>query len=308
MHEIKMPNDSSSDCFDSIAYSMLKYHDYDYEAYNIKYFYTDYYCSSDNCIIRGEERNDILKYIYNVDVISKDKDASLNLSKKITDLTDKVPIGIFIDLYYCPWSPFFNRTYFTHCLLIVDVDDENKKYLCFDVYFNKIGYVEVDMDIIHEHYESYFIFDFEKATQVKIELLLGRINDSIRNFDSDTSNKALKMYNFFTSNDKNILFPGDLDTSIHLVNLTWIVEDKKHFSIALRYIEKRLGVVVFTPIYELLSDSEKMFSILTSILIKYNLTGVLKEEKLKGIINQIYLTDDLIINQMKTILRRIDFN
>jgi len=62
-------------------------------------------------------------------------------------------------------------------------------------------------------------------------------------------------------------------------------------------------VVTFTEIYELLSSSEKMFSILISILIKYSMTGVLKEEKIKNIISQIYLIDDLIVNKMKNTLR-----
>lgn len=307
MHEIKIPKDSSSDCFDSIVYAMLKYLGYDYEAYNIKYFYTDYYCTSDNCIIRCEGERNILKSIYNISLISKDKGASFDLSKEIANLLNRFPIGIFIDLYYCPWSPFYNKKYFSHCLLIVDVDYENKKYICFDVYFNKIGYVKVDMSIILEHYESYFIFDCEKTTEVNIELLLEEINYSLKKYDSNTIKKSLELYNFLKNTDKNILFPEDLDTSIHLINLMWIMEDKKHFPIALRYIEKRLGVVAFTQIYELLSSSEKMFSILISILIKYSMTGVLKEEKLKSIINQIYLIDDLIVNKMKNLLSDINY-
>ncbi len=65
MHEIKLAENCSSDCFDSIAYSILKYRSLDYEAYNIKYFYTNYFCAENNCLIRGETDNDTLKNIYN---------------------------------------------------------------------------------------------------------------------------------------------------------------------------------------------------------------------------------------------------
>ena len=54
MHGIKLAENCSSDCFDSIAYSILKYRSLDYEAYNIKYFYTNYFCAENNCLIRGE--------------------------------------------------------------------------------------------------------------------------------------------------------------------------------------------------------------------------------------------------------------
>ena len=306
MHKIEIPADSSSDCFDSVAYSMLKHYHFDYEAYNIKYFYTDYYCLMEKCIIRGKPQNDVLKLIYNIDLISEDKSEELDLAEIIAGLVNRVPIGIFIDLYHCPWLPFFNKAYFSHCLLIVDVDYKNKKFLCFDVYYDKVGYAEVDMDIIFQHYESYFVFDFEKAEEVKLEILLNRINRSLNNHDSDTDKKAMDIFNFYTLNDRKILFPDNLETTEHLVNLMWIAEDKKHFSTALRYIEKRIGTVVFSPIYELLANSNNVFSILVSMLIKYAMTGKIKEEKLKNIIDQILLTDNLIVNQMSILLREIN--
>ena len=37
------------------------------------------------------------------------------------------------------------------------------------------------------------------------------------------------------------------------------------------------------------------------------MTGVLKEEKIKNIISQIYLIDDLIVNKMKNTLRDINY-
>lgn len=163
------------------------------------------------------------------------------------------------------------------------------------------------MSVILEHYESCFIFACEKPIEVNVESLLNMISNSLKKYDNNTTEKTLNLFNFFKNTNKNILFPENLDTSIHLINLMWIVEDKKHFPIALRYIEKRIGVVTFTEIYELLSSSEKMFSILISILIKYSMTGVLKEEKIKNIISQIYLIDDLIVNKMKNTLRDINY-
>lgn len=305
MHEIKLAENCSSDCFDSIAYSILKYRSLDYEAYNIKYFYTNYFCAENNCLIRGETDNDILKNIYNIDVISKGREESFDLSKNITQLIHKVPIGIFIDSYYCHWSPFYNNAHFTHCLLIVDVDRQNKKYLCFDVHYEKVGYVKIDIDLLLAHYESYFVFDFTNVKDIHIETLLDKIGSALNKYDGNIADKTQKMFNYFTTGNKSELFPEKLETSVPLVNLMWIAEDKKHFSIALNYIERKLQTNLFTPIYELLLESDKVFSILISLLIKYAMTGVIKEEKLGTIINRIFVVDDLINQHMKVILKEL---
>lgn len=219
INQISIPENSSSNCFDSIIYSLLKYFGFDYEAYNVKYFYTDYYSTSPKdliyCIRRGKINSDILKDIFNVDLTFTERNKTTNLYDLIREKT----AGIIIDPYYCYWSPFYNKAHYSHVILIVDVDYQNKKYICFDVHFDTIGYVEVDIDIIQMHYKEYCIFSFEKVDKVKLESMLDMIDNSLHYFNCNLYEKKLDMVNYFAMNDRKVLFPENLETSIPLVNL-----------------------------------------------------------------------------------------
>lgn len=310
MYNITLPENSSSNCFDSVIYSLLKYYNFDYEAYNIDYFYTDYYRILSNNIIysicRGNSHANILKDIYDVDLVFEDRNESSNLFEIICNLLKNRPIGITIDPYYCHWSPFYQKTHYSHIILIVDIDYYDKKYVCFDVHFNSVDYVKVDFDVINKNYNRYFIFDFNEVNELRIELAINKINIVLDNFNDNLDIKKAEMADYFMMNDKKMLFPENIETSIPLINLMWIAEDKKHFQIALKYIENKIQKSLFPSIYELLSISERNFLLLKSVLIKYVMTGVLREDKLKSIINQIFDTDAIVVDKMKHILKEIE--
>lgn len=311
MYNITFPDNSSSNCFDSVIYSLLKYYDFEYEAYNIEYFYTDYYREPFNKnntahgIFRGKTHANILKDIYDADLIFGDGNETDRIFETICNILIDRPVGITIDPYYCHWSPFYQKSHYGHMILIVDIDYCNKKYICFDVHFKSFGYIEVDFDVIHKNYEQYFIFDFNEVNGIKLESMINKIGFLLDNFDDNLAIKKTEMINYFAMSDKKALFPDNLETSVPLINLMWIAEDKKHFSIALRYIENKIKKVVFSSIYELLLTSEKNFVLLKSILIKYAMTGVLRENNLITIINRIFDTDALIVEQMNSIIKEI---
>jgi len=307
MYEIKLPENCSSNCFDSSIYSLLKYNGLEYEAYNIKYFYTDYYESylddSKYFIGRRNSDEDYLKSLFNVNLSFKDITESEDLLKIVCDSLSENPIGIVIDPYYCHWSPFYNKTHYSHVFLIVDVDYINKKYKCFDVHFNDVGYVDFDFDILNSKAKKYFFADFKNKSDINLESMINKLLSSLDCFDSDLIAKKSKMISSFTKNDKDVLFSETLETSISLINLMWIAEDKKHFPFALKYIENKIKKAVFSSIYELLKNSERDFLLLKSLLTKYAVTGVLKEAKIESIVTQIYEADALIVKEMKKILK-----
>lgn len=306
MHNIIIAENSSSDCFDSIVYSFLKYYGLDYEAYNTKYFYTEYYNVSDHCMMRGMAKNDALNQIYNINLICQDRgESSEELSKFIDASLSNMPVGIFIDPYDCFWSPFYRKSHFSHCLLIVDADYQNKKYVCFDVHYNQVGYVAADMEMILKNYTSYFLFDLKKIKEVQVKQLFDIIRSQVNRYQNNIADKISDLYRFFTESNRKTIFSDNLETSFPLISLMMTAEDKRHFAIALRYIEKRLGESLFHPIYTLLSDSVNAFSILRSVLVKYEMTGVLKKDRLKSLIEQIYIIDDNLISQMKKILKEV---
>jgi len=307
MHEIKLTENCSSNCFDSGIYSLLKYNSLEYEAYNIKCFYTDYYKpypnSSKNFIGRKNSNAKYLKSLFNVDLSFKDIVESDNLLKIVCDSLNENPMGIIIDPFYCHWSPFYNKTHYSHAILIVGVDSANKIYICFDVHFNEVGYIEIDFDVLNNTAEKCFFINFKDKNNITLESLISKLLSSLERFDNDLAAQKSKMANCFTKADKEALFSESLETSASLINLMWIAEDKNHFSIALKYIENKIGKEVFSSIYKLLENSERDFLLLKSLLTKYAITGVLKKDKLENIISQIYETDALIVKEMKIILK-----
>ena len=305
MHKITIPENSSSNCYDSIVYSLLKYHGFDHEAYNIKYFYTDYLSPSENIaygIYRGKSHVNILKDIYGVDLVFKDRSEPENIFETISELLPDRPVGIKISPYHCFWSPFYRKAHYTHMLLVVGINSREKKYICFDVHHGSVGYVEVDFDTINQNHEKYFVFGFKEVKKTEPALAMEAIRCSLDNFDDNLDRKKAGMFDYFAKNDRGAIFPKNLDTSIPLINLTWIAEDKRHFPIALRYIESKIDSSVFTPIYDLLAVSGQKFLHLKTILIKYAISGVLGEDYLKKIIDQIFDTDALIVAQLRNIM------
>lgn len=305
--KIMIPENSSSDCFDCIAYSMLKYLGLDYEAYNTVFFYTDYYCKSEQRVVRGKPKMDTLKDIYNIDVISEGRDGITDLPKTIAGLLTDTPVGIFISSYYCHWTPFFGKKHFMHCLLIIGADYVNKKYLCFDVHSKDAGYVEVDIETIQAYYQNHFIFDYAQTMQVDPGMLLDMINKGINNYDHDIARKTTEMLDCLIACNREVLFSDDLEISDSLINLLWISEDKRNFITALRYIGEKLMTDAFTPIYGLLLDSEKAFSVLKSLLVRYAITGMFEKARLERIIRQVHENDCLTVNSLYNRLKEIDY-
>lgn len=311
MYNLTIPENSSSNCYDCIFYSFLKYFKFDYEMYNISYFYTEYYSENGRYIYRGKNCIDFIRDCYGVDINYYSKTKTDNLSEIVMKALEHSPVGIAIDPYHCSWSPFYQKAHYTHALLIVDVNWNDKKYIFFDVHYGKAGYIEVDFDVLDKYCIRYFIFCFSKGNEVKLPLFISHIYSTINSFNYNSAMKSEQLLSYFTQNDREVLFHGGvsgIETSVPLINLMWIAEDKKHFPIALKSIENRLQKDIFRPIYELASISERSFTILKSMLMKYAITGVLRENSLRNIITQIYETDVLTIESMKNILGDIKWN
>lgn len=307
MNQIIIPENSSSNCSDCVIYSLLKYYSLDYEAYNIKYFYTDYYILFPKnpiyFIQRGKVCGKVLKDIYNIELTYTNRNISTDLFEIVTkSLKRRKLVGVDIDPYFCHWSPFYTKTHYSHTVLIIDIDYQKKEYICFDVYFNTVGYVKVNFDIINNNYERYFIFDFIDQNEIELESMINTINLSLERFNHRSNFQTSEIINIIKNNRREMLFSENIETSIPLINLMWIAEDKRHFPIALKYIEKRINKSVFSSIYELLSNSERSILFLKTILMKYALSNVLNEDKIKGTIDQIFDMDALIVNQMRNVL------
>ncbi len=305
LYPLTIPNESSSNCYDCLCYSLLQYYHFDYKAYNIKYFYTEYISQKSNRIFRGIPSVNFIKLFFGIEATYCQKKNSSPLLEVVEDRISVGPVGITIDPYNCWWSPFYQKQHYSHMLAIVGVDYIKQKYTCFDAYYPSSGYVEVDFDMLEENYLLYFMFNMPEPQPVPMQSLLSHLSNMLENFDSNLTQKKEQMLRIFTENSRQTLFPGAIDSSILLVNLMWIAEDKKHFAIALRYLEERLHKNVFDAVYEPLRISEQAFTLLRFSLMKYAMTGVLRDADLKKRINQIYDTDAIIVEKLRESLKQI---
>ena len=301
MYNIVLPKNASSDCYDSIIYSILKYYNYKYELYNINYFYTDYYIIINNYFFFKKQNytyKNILKEIFNIDVSFINRSDDIDIFKVIEQNLINSPVGIFIDPYYCYWSPFFNKAHHNHSLLIVAIEYSKKKYICFDLYYNEIGYVEVSFDLINHHYLKYFLFKFNEIKNIDLKAMIEALIVNINKFDDNIERKKEDVFSSIQDN-LEVLFPDGIETSPIIIALTNIAAERNYFLIFLEYIEKEINKQIFTSLYPVLSESSTKFLILKALLSKYAMTGYINSNFLKGSITQIFDIDLKIIELLK---------
>lgn len=301
MYKMMIPNDCSSNCFDCVLYSFLKHFNYDYELYNVKFFYTDYYDESCQCIHRKTSTFDMLNELFGIDIIFH-KDIS-DLKYIAEALLNNGPIGIYIDPFYCEWSPFFKTAHYTHVLLIVGIDRQEHKFICLDVYYPKAGYTKVDIDELTAKSEEYFTFHMNDAPSISTEMIISLLSKTVNQFVNNLTEKKEQFFNYLTEDARESLPSSKIETSALLINLMWIAEDKKHFPIVFRRLENMLQQSIFPQVYELAAVAERNFTQLRLMLIKYAITNRMSEANIKNIIGRIYDIDTVMIEYVDKIIR-----
>ena len=311
MEKIELPQSCSSHCYDCIFYSLLKYYNHDYKAYALKYFYTDYIVPAEglgNVLTRGKYYNHhryIFQNVYNISITSINIEDPLIIVETICSLSKEYQVIIDIDPYYCYWTTFYNRSHINHAILILDIDYLNNEFICFDVYFNSVGYIKLSFETVKRHCKELYKCNFKTENELIIDSLLRTVYNSTDSFEDNLSRKKLELINYFLLNEQLITSLKDIETSMLLINLLWISEDKKNFSIGLRYLEEKVEKLNFSTVYGLLESSSQHFYILRSLIIKSSITGQLKKEKLKEIVDQLLEMDALTVLQLKSVLNRL---
>lgn len=299
----------SSNCYDFLVSSLLNYLGYDYYAYYSKYIYFDYYNPEEvdfsnhldhhSRLNLNSSTNDliILKEIYNIYVDFRRKESIEKLVNAVSNEIEKGPVGITIDPFYCHWSPFFNKVHYSHALLIVDIDYDNRQYFCYDLHFSTAGYAKVGFEDLEMHYDCMFVFYLDNAKTVNIDNMLRFIKNVLKYSDEETIRLNKKeLFDYLTKNDRKKLFPDTFETSKILICLEQIAQDKMNSIHAFKYIEKKQGTINFSPIYGLLNKSNKNFLLLKMLLSRYALTGSINSNKVEEVIHNIFELDKEIID------------
>lgn len=297
-----MPDNCSSDCYDGVWYSLLKYYEFDYEIYNIKYLYPKYYIVNNDKIFFKRQENvcgDILKDIYDIDVSFIDRSEATDLINIAEKTIKNKPIGVFVDPYYCSWSTFYRKAHYNHIILIVDIDYINYKYICFDIYYNSVGYVKMDIDILQKYYSKYFVFEYKKINIINFDLLINKTNKIIDCFHQN-QDYDIDRITYILSNCIADFSVSTLRTNTTLVNLQKISEDRINFSIFLRRLGRLKKSFSFSDVYDLLNLSNQELLILKSLLTKFIIKKKMKEDEMRMVLKRIYEVDKLLIETLGT--------
>ena len=307
MWDLDLTNMNSSNCYDSMISILLKRFGFEeallyLNSFSSKHFTVDK--DGIGHIIRGIYSSDILNNLFHMSTEAFDLSSITDLEELISKELAFCPVGVWCDPYDCHWSPLFGKQHYSHLLLIIDIDNNNKSYVCVDVYYQSTGNIILSFDAMKSLCKEIFVFKFPgEICDYTMEAW-----DYLKNYikvpdKSEYKEENENMIEYILSlSPDTIGNPANIETSILLINLMWISEDKRNFLKALQYLDNRAGKPFFESVYPLLEEASKEVALLKNILMKYAITHNQNADKIKRSINEFYRLNREIAEEMHIIL------
>ncbi|MFC5407377.1 hypothetical protein [Cohnella soli] len=235
----------------------------------------------------------------NVSQIDRSTIAGLNIN--IIDLLlnaidNHYYVFIFLDEFYIPKSPAFQKFRYPHMILIYGYDATEKSFHTAGFFeggkfsrstatFEQVkqAYLEMDAQNNYDNYVVLFQFHQQTAYHFDVTNVVDLLEDYY--FSRDTALKyrpnrnplpsrfGMNVYKDFIDHIEEVAGRGYF--SVHAFQLLW--EHKKCMLLRLDYLEKYGFVTNIKNIYSMYEEIEKKCNILRSLMIKYDLT---KEKRL----------------------------
>lgn len=299
-HELLILEQST--CDDNIIYWILKGKGYEYQLFNLKLFSPHFIHSSLkdlNGISRPFENNEILSVIFNTNIEKIMTNKIKDINSYIKDNIKYFPVCFWIDAYYCDWTPFYNSVHFSHYMQIVELDDVNMMYNCLDIYYPSKGIIKLKYEFISNKASWIECIHLGKKLDDACAKAIHYLQKSIKNinlkkYDEEKIELMSKIISFSSSKYLN---HAELESSILILTLKWISEDKLNFIKGLKYLDSKLSYPLFNDLnLHLMIASEETVK-LKNIIIKYLMTNFINLEKTSKIIDKIY-KENYIANQL----------
>lgn len=189
-----------------------------------------------------------LKYFHGLEVVKNNFTVfEQNIELIKSELKEERCIGIYIDAYFCPWNPAFNKSHIIHYCLAVGFDDASEILLCIDPYIsNKTEYLP--LSVYEKGYGECLTF---KKTNIQDEkpilnYVLGLAIDKMRSTERGL-NSFGQIREFAECLQRSfdvsyeILECKDIRFLPLIRKIVEIGNNRLNFSIALEYIEKKYG-------------------------------------------------------------------
>lgn len=234
-----------------------------------------------------------------------------NIHDIIRDALVIHPVGLWVDPFYCVWTPSFNEYHFSHFILIIGVDDLKRKYRCVDIYYPQIGFFSLTFEEVISLGKYLDILGYVGEPVKKENVLLNILNNHLPALDDLelSRNKAISYFlglDFYRIKEVALIpdkgaealtisIRDQIEVSRFLTMFGYLSDCKKTFLKALEEISIFFPNFEFDEMYLLLKQNAMKYSLLRGMIIKYAIAEKMDAGKIEKKIIDIYEVDKRIL-------------
>lgn len=226
--------------------------------------------------------------IYDTDTINEIKAVILN------ELSKGLPVGIYLDSYWCPWNIAYKKYHITHYCLVIGFDDDKESFMFIDPYcsdnIEKLSIVELE-----KGYGNYFTFKFTESKEQNIE---NELNYIIKlclvtlKLDNEQLNSFKMMRSFadefeqYMDLDKEISGYEDTYAVPFFRQMKAIESCRKNFSLTLNYIAETCNDKNILQLSSNMLQASNIWSKIRLMIIRMSMTSS-QSGQIKKIVDKI---------------------
>lgn len=267
----------SHSCLDAIVISLASYQVLDYEPmfYDSWNFIYDTRLGTKigDRLHEGEDRSWInIKEYAGLEIIEYGRNDELEKTIDEELFTRNIPILLYIDAYYCPWTKVYQKESYTHtCLLIGKQGGET--YMSIDPYTN-LKYNPIPLEEIRKGCTGYAVFrKMEPQKTLSCDQLL-RHQINIMSEKINGNNKIEMMKLFANDIEQHFHLNDELNGNENLLKamlferLKFLSRRRRQFSALLRYMNRTYGMPLMLQLAEKFDDAASKWETVRNTMIK----------------------------------------
>lgn len=281
--DVKPVHDEAWSCLEDLIISAASWLGYDYqlmfsEAWNFIFqpSQVNPTATLGERLHEGEDRSwQLLDRYHGIHLVTDTTITAADACKVIKDeLSRKLPVIVYINAFWCPWTNVYQKSYFTHTCLAIGSDDTHDELICIDPYTTK-NVERLAMHNFNEGFEKYAVFDIKNGTVADIQCRTIFADAAKRMLDSVNNINSFNMMTSFAdaiekSLDLAVETQGnsDLLKSLLYERLKYLCRRRLQFSQLLKYLVAGGYLKDAATLIEGFNRAAQLWEIIRNILIK----------------------------------------
>lgn len=277
-------------CIDGLLATMANYFSSPYGLMFIGYMGFEYLSDKPGADTFGEKllygvgrySRDALHKYHHVKTSWCDAENYRSLHNTIVhSLLNQVPVGVYLDSFYCPWNLAYQRFHINHYVLVIGLDMGNEAYICLDPYASA-GKYKLPGSCLQKGFREYILFEKDPSENQEPLSLCGILHENyysnayIGRFEKNYS--AILQFADDLSHNIDIAhetsaWGGDLQSTLLFRRINNLGKNRTKFACALHYLG---DVFESEAIHNIASAAEELHSgwdMINSLLFRLHLTG-----------------------------------